>query len=119
MTAQTDLSYLKELTDNDDELISQSLNRYLTTSPIQLESLIKSTKEKNWCEIHNAAHSLFATTQIVGLSSIAQDLKDIQRISREERNYDLISEKVDKVNQVINVSQNELKNYLINKIGRA
>ncbi|MEX2336379.1 MAG: hypothetical protein WD555_03810 [Fulvivirga sp.] len=115
MSQYTDLTYLKELTDNDEMLISESLNRYLNTSSVQTEKLVKSAGDKDWEEIHNSAHSLYTTTQIVGLRIIAQDLKDIQRISREEQDHKLISEKVDKVNQVIQASQEELKNYLIDQ----
>lgn len=112
MAIYTDLSYLQELTDNDQDLILQSLHRYLNSSPAQTEKLIESTNDKNWQEIHNSAHSLFATTQIVGMTSIAQDLKDIQRIAYEEKDMEVVTEKVNKISKVISASYKELQEYI-------
>lgn len=118
MAIYTDLSYLKEITDNDEDLIMQSLNRYLISSPVQAEKLIESTRDQNWQEIHNSAHSLFATTQIVGLSVIAQDLKDIQRIALEEKDWEEINQKVEKIRHIVQASYEELQDFIDKNNGR-
>lgn len=117
MALYTDLSYLKELTDDDEALITESLQRYLSTSPVQLNKLIESTNNKEWGKIHDSAHSLFATTQIVGLTVIANPLKEIQTVSRESMDYDFIKERVEFVVSVIRQSYSEIKDYLFKKKG--
>lgn len=113
MALYTDLSYLRDLTDNDEDLIIESLKRYLTSSPQQLEKLIQSTSDKQWNAIHDSAHSLFATTQIVGISTIAHPLKEIQKLAREtEKDYPLIKEKVEYVVDVVKHSHDEVNNHL-------
>lgn len=112
MALYTNLTYLKEITDDDEELIAQSLQRYLVTSPAQLDKLMQGTVAMNWGEIHDNAHSLFATTQIVGIVSLAQELKDVQNLAREEKNYDLIKEKVERIHEIILISHTEVKEHL-------
>ncbi|ELR69706.1 hypothetical protein C900_04683 [Fulvivirga imtechensis AK7] len=112
MKQYTDLTYLQELTDNDEELIIQSLKRYFNSSSSQLQSLLKSTDEQDWEGIHNSAHSLFATTQIVGITDLAKALKDIQLLAREKRDFDQIEQDVKQANEIINHSYQEIQAHL-------
>lgn len=112
MTTYTDLAYLKDLTDNDDDLIAESLKRYLKSSPVGLERLQKATAAKDWKEIHDSAHSLFSTTQIIGLTAIAQPLKDIQNNATEINDIDAIEKDVQFIEQVITASHTEVNEYL-------
>ena len=113
MALFTDLSYLRDLTDNDESLIRESLKRYLTSSPNQLDKLVASTKSRDWDGIHDSAHSLFATTQIVGVSKIAITLKELQKLSTAvEKDYELIKSKVEYVAEVVAESQKEITKHL-------
>ncbi|UII33340.1 hypothetical protein LVD17_05820 [Fulvivirga ulvae] len=115
MALYTNLSYLQDLTDDDEVLIAESLKRYLSSSPTQLNKLIESTENKQWDTIHDSAHSLFATTQIVGISQIAVPLKEIQTLAREsKKDYNLIKSKVEYVAQVVRKSQEEVTKHLNN-----
>lgn len=114
MTNYTDLAYLKDLTDNEDELIVQSLKRYLNTSSIQLNSLLTGLAEKNLQAIHNSAHSLFATTQIVGITHLAPILKDLQVLAKDNTDPDRMQPKIQEVKTVIEASYEEIKQHLEN-----
>lgn len=112
MNHYTDLNYLKDLTENDKDLINESLVRFLTTSLVQLDKLLEGTDGKDMKAIHDSAHSLYSTTQIVGIKSIAQELKDVQNLTREEGTHERIKNKVDKIEQIIRASQTEIKEEL-------
>lgn len=112
MKQYTDLTYLQEITDNDEELIIQSLKRYFNTSSSQLQNLLESTKKQDWEGIHNSAHSLFATTQIIGITDLSKTLKDIQLLAREKRDFDQIEEEVKKANEIIELSYQEVQAHL-------
>lgn len=114
MKSYTDLAYLKELTDEDEELILQSLKRFTNSSAGQLQNLVQSTTDRDWDGMHNSAHSLFATTQIVGITEIAQPLKDIQLLAREKRDLYEIEKKVQKVQTVIAISYEEINEHIAN-----
>lgn len=67
----------------------------------------------NWDGIHDSAHSLFATTQIVGVSKIADTLKELQKLATEgEKDYELIKSKVEYVVEVVTASQKEITQQL-------
>lgn len=114
MKSYTDLAYLKELTDDDEDLILQSLKRYAKSSAGQLQNLVKSTTNRDWDGMHNSAHSLFATTQIVGILDVAQPLKDIQLLAREKRDFYEIEKKVEAVKTIIAISYEEINGHINN-----
>ncbi|UII21791.1 Hpt domain-containing protein [Fulvivirga ligni] len=108
MTNYTNLDYLIDFTDNDPDLIKQGISTYMSRSPELLDKLVTSVKTQDWKGIHDSAHSLYTSTQIVGLSCLAKPIKEVESQAREEKGMPEVSEKVDYINKIMLQSYEEL-----------
>lgn len=107
----TNLNYLNDFTDGDPELIKQTVSRYLKNSPDLLNKLNKSYEDGNWEQVAFVAHSLYSSTQIVGIISIAEPLKIMQQSAKENQNKNEIAEYLKDINKAIRGSYEELNAY--------
>jgi PAS domain S-box-containing protein len=63
----TNLNYLKELTKDNPEMISEMLHVYLEETPRLLETITTGVKKKDWAAVQMAAHSLIPSFYTVGM----------------------------------------------------
>lgn len=111
----SNLDYLKDFTDNDSELIKEAVRRYLKKSPVLLEELNEGHKNEDWEKVADTAHNLYSATQIVGVEKVKTSLRDLQHISKNEKNPQEIEELntyLKEVNEAVNGSFKELNEYV-------
>lgn len=111
----TNLDYLKSFTGDDPELIKESIKRYLKKSPVLLAELNDAYKNEDWEKVAFTAHNLYSATQIVGMEIIKIDLRDMQHITKEERNPQKNAEfrkSLEEVNKAVEGSIRELNDYI-------
>lgn len=109
--AYTNLQYLNEFTDGDPELTREAIQRYLKNSPDLLNKLNSSYENEDWEQLAFIAHNLYSSTQILGIISIAEPLKDIQQLSKDQQDRDQIKIYIEDINKAVNASYKELDGY--------
>ncbi|MGK7390903.1 MAG: Hpt domain-containing protein [Candidatus Cyclobacteriaceae bacterium M2_1C_046] len=110
----TNLNYLNDFTDGDPELMKAAVSRYLKSSPKLLKKLNENYENGNWEQVAFVAHSLYSSTQIVGIVSIAEPLQILQKNFKENPN-NINKEETDayinEINKAIKGSHSELSTY--------
>jgi HPt (histidine-containing phosphotransfer) domain-containing protein len=102
-----DLSFLKEITKNNDVLINEFLSDFLlekTQFEIKIE---KSIAEQDCQRVKEISHSFKSSAKIIGIAVLYQDLDLLERTACEN---DWLKTKiiVDRVFEILKISEKEL-----------
>jgi PAS domain S-box-containing protein len=109
---QIDLSYLKEIAEGNNEFIKKMIRAYLSQTPGMLADMTKSIDEKKWKELRGVAHKMKPSLDFVGLHSIKQTVKDIEKYSNEESHLELLPGMVEEVKNTCTIAMDELQHEL-------
>lgn len=107
-----DLSYLKEIAEGNNEFIRKMIRAYLSQTPGMLADMSKSIDEKKWKELRGVAHKMKPSLDFVGLHSIKQTVKDIEKYSNEESHLELLPAMVEEVKSTCIIAMEELEHEL-------
>ena len=114
MGDKIDLTYLREISDNNDEFIIQIIEMFLQKTPEALEEMNASFKQQNWKELRMIAHRIKPSFNYVGASTIQKKLALIENYSESQSNLDkiedLIHEVEDSSRSVFSELEVQLKN---------
>jgi PAS domain S-box-containing protein len=107
-----DLSYLKEISEGNNEFIKKMIRAYLSQTPTMLEDMSKSIHGKKWKDLRGIAHKMKPSLDFVGIHSIKQTVKDIETFSNEETHLELLPGMVEEVKATCISAMEELKHEL-------
>jgi PAS domain S-box-containing protein len=114
MGEKIDLTYLREISDNNDEFIIQMIELFLQKTPGAIVDMNTSFKEQNWKELRMIAHRIKPSFNYVGASVIQKKLALIENYSESQSNLDkiegLIQEVESSSKSVFSELETELKN---------
>jgi CheY-like chemotaxis protein len=91
------LSYLREVSGNNAEFITQMIELFLQKTPEALEEMNERFRQQNWEELRNIAHRIKPSYTYVGLAEIHKMLAEIEREALENHSQT----NVDKVSTLI------------------
>ncbi|MEP6925174.1 MAG: response regulator [Pyrinomonadaceae bacterium] len=80
-----DLSSLREVTDNEPEMMTQIVNLYLQQTREQLDILAKAVESKNADEIYRIAHKCLGSSATCGITSMIAPLTELEEMGRERK----------------------------------
>lgn len=107
--AHYDISFIKELANNDQTMIKSVVETFLRSVPPLAESLTASVSAKDWMQAAKDAHSLKSNIDALQMHSIHDDVKNIDIYGKQNINLDQIPAMAEKVKQVIDITIQELK----------
>ncbi len=105
----SDLTYLKGLSDGNNEFVIKMINAFVAETPKMLDGMTLCVQEKSWAELNSVAHKLKSSVGIFGVNSIKDVIKLVEKYSKEQTNLDLLPEMVSKIVQVSSIAILELK----------
>jgi PAS domain S-box-containing protein len=86
----TDLTHLRKMSNNDESFMQDMIKAFCDNTPLILEQLEKSCKEKNWEEVGALAHKLKPNLAFMGISSLKDPILDIEHSGKNgEKTADL------------------------------
>src|ERR1041385_3239773 len=103
-----DLSYLREIAEGNKEFMRKMIKAYLSQTPVMLEYMSKSINGKKWKDLRGIAHKMKPSLDFVGIHSIKQTVKDIEKFSQEESHLELLPEMVETVKTTCTQAMEEL-----------
>ena len=89
-THHTDLTYLKNLADGNDELIVEMIGIYKTQIPQFIDLMKKAIDETNWDALAAIAHKAKSSVVFMGISYLAEVLKDMELKANAKTGLDTI-----------------------------
>ena len=104
-----DLSYLKDISDNDEEFIKDMILSFMENSPVMIQDMKKAAKEKNWGEVGNIAHRIKPSIVFMGMNSIKDVVETIESNGLKGKNVDQIPELITRLEATCCQAYEELK----------
>ncbi len=99
------LSYLKQISDGNDEFIIEMIEIFLNKTPLALEEMNEHFKQRNWEELRQIAHRIKPSFTYIGLHDIQKALGEIERLTldtpEEPKNVDVLLTQVQNVSNSI------------------
>lgn len=99
-TAVTDLSFLKSFAGDDNERMVKYINNFLGMGPEKVGAMEAALAEKNYPELRAAAHKLKPQLSYMGISSIKDDIQNIEDFAEGGINLEQLPGLVSKVTAV-------------------
>lgn len=103
------LDYLNEMSGGDKSLILEMIQIFNSEVPGYVKRMEKLIKENNWEALGKLAHKAKASASIMGMKNVAEDLKELERITNKEINIKLIQTYVSKISGQFMSATEELK----------
>jgi PAS domain S-box-containing protein len=92
----TDLTYLRERTKSNINLMLEMLEAYLEQTPALITALTKSFKDEDWEILQATAHKIIPSFSIIGMSS------EFETIARNVQEYAVSRQKLEGIQEMVN-----------------
>lgn len=109
---KTDLSYLENMAEGNPGLISEMIEIFSTQVDEFTRLMNDYLAKKKWQELSKLAHKAKSSVAIMGMSSLAEKLKELEQLAKEEKEVDSFSEYIDLFTTASKEAVTELNNYL-------
>jgi len=106
----TDMTFLRQFTNGNQEKQQKYIGMFLTNAPKLLDSLDKGLADKDYTTIKIAAHSLKPQLSYMGVKEEASKIFLIEQAAGQEAHYDTIPPMVANLKRLCNKAFEELKN---------
>jgi HPt (histidine-containing phosphotransfer) domain-containing protein len=110
--AYTDLTYLKEITGGESEIVKEMIEMFLAQVSEFKENLDKHLKDENWVDLGKEAHKAKSSVLIVGMEELGKNLKKLQLLTEEEEDVDSYEDYVEMFNEQTDAAIKELQEEL-------
>ncbi len=104
-----DLTNLNEMLGGDQKAIFQMIKIFLQATPESLSELNKCFSKDEFDGVSKLAHKLKSSVDIFCIHDIKQDIRRLENITRENINLDEVPELVEKINRVLNIAIEQVK----------
>jgi CheY-like chemotaxis protein len=109
----TDLEYLNRRTKSNPELMMEMISLYLDQTPVLVNTMKKSTQDKDWKSLYSAVHKLIPSFSIMGISSNFENIaKKIQEYASTQQQSEGILDLVMQLDLVCTKACEELRDDL-------
>lgn len=108
-----DLNSLYDLSKDDNEFVDTVLKMFISQTPEILEKAGNKIKENDFTEVYKLMHQIKPSIEILGIYSILEEVKELERLAKENQNKEQITLLFKVVNDtlqeaVLQMQQNEL-----------
>lgn len=89
---EIDLSYLREITGGENEIMAEMVDLFLTESPVHLEQMKTELQQEKWLTFAAETHKLKPTLLYVGLQDIYDRVQKLESDARKKENLNSLPE---------------------------
>ncbi len=109
-----DLSYLRNVSNNDENFIKEMIDTFLKNIPVALEEAQKFSEEKNWHELGRTIHRIKPSITFMGITNMKERVTALEALcSQEPINENFILLELDHLLQTCTEALNELRQEVI------
>lgn len=98
-----DLSYLKEVSNDNNEFMIDMIDIFQAQTPGYVESLAAAIAEKNWPKIAEMAHKIKPTLSFMGIEAAKEEMALIETKARNQEDYESIVSDFENMKEVFEV----------------
>src|SRR5690606_31505396 len=96
-----DLSLVRLLSGGDEEFVLKMIDLFIKTMPDSLQLLQESVKNEQWDDAGKAAHKMKSTIDAIGISSLKNNIRQIENYSKQRQSPDEINRLVKIAEEVL------------------
>jgi HPt (histidine-containing phosphotransfer) domain-containing protein len=96
-----DLQYLKQMIGDDQEVLKEVLTIFIEEMPTMLRNLRESSESRDHDRLKSISHTMITELSTLGITSVLNDVKAINKGSREMRDMD---ETIDRIIRAVTFS---------------
>ena len=104
-----DLTNLNEMLGGDQQAIYQMVKIFLQATPESLSELNKCFQKNDLDGVSKLAHKLKSSVDIFCINDIKQDIRRLENNTRDNINIDEVPELVSKLNTILNIAIEQVK----------
>ena len=105
----TDLSYLDKTGDGSNVYMKEMIHAFISDTPPILENMNNALSQKKWNNLKSISHTLKSVICFMGIHSIKEVMKDVERYSEEQTHLDLLPALIVKIQDTCIKAMDELK----------
>ncbi|MFY9307932.1 MAG: Hpt domain-containing protein [Bacteroidia bacterium] len=105
---QTDLTYLKELSNGSNEFIVEMITVFVEQTPLEIANMEKHLAAGDWKSLRATAHKMKPSFSFMGIKELEGVIKTIEDYAANEKNLDLLPGLILKVKEVCTQAIEEL-----------
>ncbi len=109
----TNLSYLRNMTDNNPDLIKELVDIFISQADEYTREMQEFYTQSDWQSLSRLAHKAKSSVAIMGMSELSEMLKDFELSARDQKNVDKFFEYVTRFETDIKIACKELKSLKI------
>ncbi len=109
---KTDLKYLQQMAGYDNDAIKEMIGLFLiqlNEMGLEFDALVSN---KNWHELSRLAHKAKSSALVMGIESMAVEMKELEQLAKEAKDTELYSGYMIRFNETKKQVEEELKTYL-------
>ncbi len=108
---KTDLSYLRQMSHDDPVLISEIIDIFAQQVGDYSKKMRDHYERKEWMELSKLAHKAKSSVAIVGMNDLAERLKDLEILAKQESKTELFPEYIQQFTEDCEIAVAELEDY--------
>jgi len=103
------LTYLEDMSGGNKEVMKEMINIFISQASEFAEEMKDLNNEKEYFKLGNLAHKAKSSISIMGMETLAKELKKFELEAKEEKNVDKYEEFINHFKQICELSIDELK----------
>lgn len=92
----TDLSYLKKMTDGNPDLIKELVDIFISQADEYTQEMKELHTRSDWQALSRLAHKAKSSVAIMGMTELAEMLKDFEILARDQKDVDKFPDYISK-----------------------
>jgi HPt (histidine-containing phosphotransfer) domain-containing protein len=105
----TDLTYLRQVSNGDNDFIKEMIEVYMQQTPEAINNLEKHLKNKDWKMLRAVTHKMKPSFSFFGLKDLYDIADSMEEYSAKEIHLELLPDMIDKVKLTCNKAMVELE----------
>jgi CheY-like chemotaxis protein len=110
LTVNIDLTFLKEISDNNDEFFVEFIQMFLANTPKSIADIENAIPNQNFEAIRQAAHKAKPSFNYVGLKECSSLAAKIEEMAKKNENMAMIIENINKIKTLCDGAYPQLEN---------
>ena len=108
-----DLTYLRQRTQSDPELMKEMINIYLEQTPVLVTAMREGFQKQNWDLLQAAAHKISPSFRIMGIAGDNESVtRKIQELATLQLNSELLPHMISSIEEICSKVYDELRDEL-------
>jgi HPt (histidine-containing phosphotransfer) domain-containing protein len=96
-----DLTMIREIAHGNNDFVKKMMSLFIDTMPPAISELKQHLSERNWTALGAIAHKIKPSIDTMGIVSLKEDIRAMERNGKEMSNLDELPELMNKVDAVI------------------